>query len=261
MPQSSFQWKMYSDRGRRYEFKVEQGHGGEFQAKNYIKFFIKQEEMKGFTPEMLWQQLKEKCSSANISNIKYMDHDKDWIDLRYSDFESFVDMVESAEVVQHREDILRINLKVFSRTGSPPLSQSHEAPCSKRLYSTSPSKQGALKKRTRVRLHLNNEDDGIGDAALDDIDQLAEDEARDGVEACLMDIPNYISPTQNFFAKLESDEKQHAVVRDNECQISELERSFEQPKNKPKVPLCTNCHTPGHNRANCLFEPCVLATL
>ena len=253
---------MYSDRGRRYEFKVEHGHGGEFQAKNYIKFFIKEKEMKGFTPEMLWQQLKEKCNSANISNIKYMDHDKDWIDLRYSDFESFVDMVESAEVVQHREDILRINLKVFSRTGSPPLSQSQEARCSKRLYSPSPSKQGALKKRTRVRLYLNNEDDGIGGAALDDIDQLAEDEARDGVEACLTDIPKYISPTQKFFAKLEADEKQqHAVVRDNERQISELERTFEQPKNKPKVPLCTNCHTPGHNRANCLFEPCVSATL
>ena len=93
-----------------------------------------------------------------------MDHDKNWIDLRYSDFELFVDMVESAEVVQHKEDILRINLKVFSRTGSPPLSQSQEAPCSKRLYSPSPSKQGALKKRTRVRLHLNNEDDGIGGA-------------------------------------------------------------------------------------------------
>ena len=51
------------------------------------------------------------------------------------------------------------------------------------------------------------------------------------------------------------------MVRDNERQISEIERSFEQPKNKPKVPLCTNCHTPGHNRANCLFEPCVSATL
>ena len=67
---------MYSDRGRRYEFKVEHGHGEEFQTKNYIKFFIKEEEMKGFTPEMLWQQLKEKCNSANISNIKYMDMTK-----------------------------------------------------------------------------------------------------------------------------------------------------------------------------------------
>ena len=28
--QSPFQWKMYSERGRRYEFKVEHGHGGEF---------------------------------------------------------------------------------------------------------------------------------------------------------------------------------------------------------------------------------------
>ena len=90
-----------------------------------------------------------------------------------------------------------------------------------------------MKKRTRVRLHLNNEDDGIDGAALDDIDQLAsEDEARDGVEACLTEIPKYISPTQKCFAKLESDEKQHAVVRDNERQISELERSFEQLKNK-----------------------------
>ena len=126
---------------------------------------------------MLWQQLKEKCNSANISNIQYMDHDKDWINLRYSDFESFVDVVESAEVVRHREGILQINLKVFSRTGSPPLSQSQEVPCSKRLYSPSPSKQGALKKRTRLRLHLNNKDDKIGGAALDDINQLAEYEA------------------------------------------------------------------------------------
>ena len=46
-----------------------------------------------------------------------MDHDKGWIDLRYSDFKSFVDMVESVEVVQHREDILRINLKVFAERG------------------------------------------------------------------------------------------------------------------------------------------------
>jgi hypothetical protein len=77
-----------------------------------------------------------------------------------------------------------------------------------------------------------------------------------------MDKHKYISPTQKFFAKLESDEKQLlAVVRDKEREISELERSFQQPKDKPKVPLCTNCHTPGHNRANCLFELCVSATL
>ena len=78
-----------------------------------------------------------------------------------------------------------------------------------------------MKKRTRLRLHLNNEDNGIGGAALDDTDQLAEDEARDGVEACVTDLPKYISPTQKLFAKLESDEKQqHSVVRDNERQIS-----------------------------------------
>jgi hypothetical protein len=45
--------------------------------------------MKGFTPDMLVQQLKEKnnCKISDILNIKYIDRDKDWIDHKCCDFD------------------------------------------------------------------------------------------------------------------------------------------------------------------------------
>lgn len=138
---------MFSGRGRRYEFNVE--HGGE--QKKWTTFFIHEEDMKSFSTDLLNKHLQEKCKfSNNVLNIKYMDSDKDWIDLRCSDFESLVDMVESAEIVPDREDILRVTLKV-SNIASP-LSQPNEV-SSKRLYSPSPtSKQNVSKRRTRLKL-------------------------------------------------------------------------------------------------------------
>ena len=47
--------------------------------------------MEGFAPDIRIQELHEKCKFQDISNVKYMDRDKDWIDLRCCDFESFVD--------------------------------------------------------------------------------------------------------------------------------------------------------------------------
>ena len=258
---------MFAGRGRRYEFKVEHGGYNELESKKFVKFFIKEQEMKSFTPDMLIQQLKDKCHFSNILNVKYMDRDKDWIDLRCSDFESFVDLVESAEVVPDRQDILRITLKVASSAGSSQLSQCHEAPSkSKRFYSPSPnSKQSISKKRTKVKIDLTDSQsdaDGIVGTALDDIEQLAQDEALDEAETREMKPYEYISPTQKFFAKLESEEQRLlAVVREKEFEVSELENSCQQPKDQAKVPLCTNCHTPGHNKAHCLFTTCVSATL
>ena len=137
---------MFSGRGRRYEFNVE--YGGE--QKKWTKFFIHEEDMKSFSTDLLNKHLQEKCKfSNNVLNIKYMDSDKDWIDLRCSDFESFVDMVESAEIVPDREDILRVTLKV-SNVASP-LSKPNEVSL-KRLYSPSPtSKQNVSKRRTRLK--------------------------------------------------------------------------------------------------------------
>jgi hypothetical protein len=82
--------------------------------------------MKGFIPDMLVQQLKEKCKISYILSIKYMDRDKDWIDHRCCDFDSFVYMVESAEIIPDRRGYftVRITLKVCSNRR--PLSQSHD---------------------------------------------------------------------------------------------------------------------------------------
>lgn len=258
---------MFAARGIRYEFKVEHGTGGEMETKKFVKFFVKEQEMKAFTPDMLIQQLKDKCKITDISNIKYMDHDRDWIDLRCYDFESFVDMVESAEVIADREDILRITLKVSGNPGSSLLSQSCEvASKSKRMYSPSPGKQNISKKRTRIKPNLNSEsdyeDDEVAGTALDDIDQLEQDEARDEADARETVRNDYVSPTQKFFAKLELNEQRLlTLVRKQEIAISQLVQSFEKPKNSPKVPLCTNCHKPGHNKSHCVFVPCVSATL
>jgi hypothetical protein len=46
----------------------------------FLKFCAKEQDMKGFTPDMLVQQLKEKYKISDILNIKYMGRDKDWID-------------------------------------------------------------------------------------------------------------------------------------------------------------------------------------
>jgi hypothetical protein len=63
--------------------------------------------MKGFTPDMLVQQLiiKEKynCKISDILNIKYMDRDKYRIDHKCCDFYSFVDMVESAKIIPDKK--------------------------------------------------------------------------------------------------------------------------------------------------------------
>jgi hypothetical protein len=40
----------------------------------------------------------------------------------------------------------------------------------------------------------------------------------------------------------------------------ELEESFREPEDFIKLPLCSYCHTPGHNKTNCLFTPCESAS-
>ena len=51
------------------------------------------------------------------------------------------------------------------------------------------------------------------------------------------------------------------MVREKERELFELEQSFKDPKDSAKVPMCSNCHTGGHNKTNCTFVPCVSASL
>ena len=102
--------------GRKYEFKVEYS-GGEDGKQKWAKFFLKDTYVRSLTMEGLIQHIKEKCIFL-ASTIKYLDSDKDWIDLSSEDSDSFVDMIESAEAVSERENLYRITLKV-SNTLSP----------------------------------------------------------------------------------------------------------------------------------------------
>ena len=43
-------------------------------------------------------------------------------------------------------------------------------------------------------------------------------------------------------------------------ELSELETSF-KPSSINKKPLCSNCHTSGHNKTMCKFAPCVSASI
>ena len=72
-----------SMKGKRYEFKVEYDSYGHH--KNYSKFFLREEEIKRFSSELLVKYLHEKCdiSPTELLRIfRYMDSDKDWIDLK-----------------------------------------------------------------------------------------------------------------------------------------------------------------------------------
>ena len=156
---------MMSMKGKRYEFKVEYDSYGHH--KNYSKFFLHEEEIKRFSSEfILVKYLHEKCdiSPTELLRIRYMDSDKDWIDLRCDDFDSLVDMIETAEPIPDREDAVRIVLKVSSDPSSKEpatqatSSQSSEISSkSKRFYSPSPnSKQNTSQKRFRSKRNLND---------------------------------------------------------------------------------------------------------
>ena len=52
----------------------------------------------------------------------------------------------------------------------------------------------------------------------------------------------------------------------NNCQskqheIFELESRFKPALGSSRKPLCSNCHTSGHNKSTCSFAPCSSATI
>ena len=217
--------------------------------------------------------LHEKCdiSPTELLRIRYMDSDKDWIDLRCDDFDSLVDMIETAEPIPDREDAVRIVLKVSSDPSSKEpatqatSSQSSEISSkSKRFYLPSPnSKQNTSQKRFRSKRNLN---DNHEDNSRPTLINLGDDNQTSVVEdePVGFEYPNieqYISATQKYFDKVETDEqKLRVTIEEKEQDLLELEESFREPEDFIKLPLCSYCHTPGHNKTNCLFTPCESAS-
>ena len=69
------------------------------------------------------------------------------------------------------------------------------------------------------------------------------------------------SPTPKFFKKLE--QQKHDVeqtVTSSQHEVFEHESRFKPALGSSRKPLCSNCHTSGHNKTTCSFAPCSFAT-
>lgn len=215
---------------RRYEFKVE--YGCSRSEEKWTKFYIEQDEMNFLNVETLVERLQQKCGGFPCMKMKYLDRSLDWIDLSQEDMDSFIDMVETAQVVPERDNILRITLKI-SNIVSPAYKQVLPSDTGKRIHSPSPVK---IKKRSRSRL--------------------------DYEPASTVNV--YVTPTQKLFDKLQTDKRElQSKVAKKEHELRELEQSFERAvRNSIQgAPLCTKCHTGGHNRTRCTFATCISATI
>ena len=72
----------------------------------------------------------------------------------------------------------------------------------------------------------------------------------------------YETPTQRYFNKLEQDKQAiELVVTKKQQEILDMETALKADESLSKKPLCSNCHTAGHNKTMCLFGPCSSATI
>ena len=217
------------------------GPGGSENGK-WIKLFLPSEEVASLTMDSLLLRIQERFPSLGRKTVNVKYHDgKDWIDLPSDDIDSFIDMIETAQ--QERENLKRITLQVNEIAFTPPGVKTQQ----KRLRS-SPSPTASAgsalqnaKKRPKVTTSRP---------------RCLEEEFSNANP-----VFQYETPTQKFFQKLENEKTQQLeLVLKKQHELSELEMSC-KPLIANKKPLCSNCHTPGHNKAMCSFAPCVSASI
>ena len=214
----------------------------------WIKLFLCSKEVASLTMDSLLLRIQERFPSLkrNTVNVKYHDVN-DWIDLPSDDVDSFIDMIETAQ--QERENVKRITLQVSEVPFTPP----NDARKSQRKrLRTSPSptasqaSAGSLLQNAKKRQKVTAS-----------TPRCLEEEFGSTIPVSFQ----YETPTQKFFQKLEDDKTQQLeLVLRKEHELSELELSF-KPFVVNKKPLCSNCHTPGHNKAMCSFAHCVSASI
>ena len=224
----------------RYVFKIAGPSG------KWIKIFMSTKEGKALTMEALLEQIIERFPSLgkrSVVGLKYLDGN-DWFELLADDLDSFIDMIETATV--EREHLKRITLKVNELALMPPRSEIAGRTSQKRLRtSTSPvanseksttGVDNARKKQKRVALRCFDE-------------QLSTTEP----------VFQYETATQKFFNKLDSEKKQQQeIIPKKENELLDLEMSFKVLVANTK-PLCSNCHTSGHNKTMRSFSACISA--
>ncbi len=87
----------------KYEFKINYSCGVAHEKR--AKIFLSIGDVESFDCGDLLSRICEKCNVKEINSLKYLDSDQDWIDLHLDDFESFLDMIETAQVDTTRENI------------------------------------------------------------------------------------------------------------------------------------------------------------
>ena len=232
---------------RRYEFKVE--YGCSTNDEKWVKFYVEEEEMSGFTISTLDARLRQKCGFS-CAKIRYKDREQDWIDLSHDDIDSFIDMVENAAKVPERDNIFRIILKVSGIVSPSQAQVLDDSTSGKRIHSPSPVKINS-KKRARSQLHYAyGECSGENNKKVQDVSVFND----------------YVSPTQKLFDKLQIDKQEAQLeVSLKEKELIELERSYKNATDARSAQgqgtLCTKCHNSGHNRTRCTFLTCISATI
>ena len=215
----------------RYEFKVKGP------KEKCVKIFLTAEEVKMLDLESLMSRILTRFPSLHGKelSLKYADTN-DWIELPADDLDSFIDMIETAKD-SARENLKTIELKVSELARTP------QQTSQKRLRS-SPSPNYD---RTLGSVHLAKKSRNQPARRLDEEFTSSLSEATDDVE--------YESPTQKFFKKLEQQKQDvEQTVTSKQREVFELESSFKPALGSSRKPLCSNCHTSGHNKTRTCLD-------
>lgn len=94
----------------KYEFKV--NYDVEAAQGKWAKIFLSIEDVESFDCRDLVSRIRQKCNVKEINQLKYLDADQDWVDLQIDDFESFLDMIETAQVDKTRENVKKVTLQI-----------------------------------------------------------------------------------------------------------------------------------------------------
>lgn len=202
-------------------------------------------EVETLNVESLYDKIADRIPRINGKEVslRYLDNSNDWVELPSDDLDSFIDMVETAKQSTNRENLKVIELKVCELAQTPrsihgSQKRPRESPSpSDKSYSSTTSEKPCLKSRCL--------------------------EAEFSSTKPTLEKPVvYETPTQKYFNKLERDKESfELVVAKKQQEIIDVETTLKANKPALKVPLCSNCHTGGHNKTMCTFAPCTSATI
>ncbi len=234
----------------KYELKINYRCG--VAHEKWAKIFLSIGDVESFDCGGLLSRIREKCNVKEIINsLKFLDSDQDWIDLHPDDFESFLDMIETAQVDTTRENIKKVTLKIRGNEAG-----------TKRVANFSPSPVAAVSGTVRANNSPSTSKPQRKKSKSVAQRLFPNADPRDKFPEVNTSKAKYVSSTQKFFDKLEKEiqEREH-VLRKKRDELLHIEQSFSQNDDVQTRPLCSNCHSPGHNKSNCNFSQCPSATI